>query len=390
MIHPSYMTVALWIGIALCIVQAGVFSGLNLAIFSVSRLRLEVESAGANVDAAKLLALRVDCNFTLATIIWGNVATNVLLTLLSDSILAGVGAFVFSTVVITLLGEIFPQAYFTRNALRIAARFVNFVRFYQVILFVVAKPTALFLNWWLGPETIALFRERDFRVLMSRHLEAAATDLGRLEATGAVNFLDLDDLSVLEEGEIVDPRSIVSVPIMNGRPILPRFERTPHDPFLRQLDASGRKWVIFVDKAEAPCMVLDVHHFLRDVLFDEVSVGPEPYWHRPIVVSNMNARLGDVIGLMRMKPEHPEDDVIDHDLILVWGKQRRIITGADLLGRLLRGIVTRENGGTLNDISSNENSAMGSMDTATAGASAAAKPPYLTSQNPPSAVCRRP
>ena len=56
----------------------------------------------------------------------------------------------------------------------------------------------------------------------------------------------------------------------------------------------------------------------------------------------MNARLGDVIGLMKMKPEHPQDDVIDQDLILVWGQQRRIITGADLLGRLLRGIVTRE------------------------------------------------
>ena len=87
-------------------------------------------------------------------------------------------------------------------------------------------------------------------------------------------------------------------------------------------------------------MVLDAHHFLRDVLFNEVSVGPEPYWHRPIVVTDMGTRLGDVIRLMKMKPEHAEDDVIDHDLILVWGKQKRIITGADLLGRLLRGIAT--------------------------------------------------
>jgi metal transporter CNNM len=29
-------------------------------------------------------------------------------------------------------------------------------------------------------------------------------------------------------------------------------------------------------------------------------------------------------------------------LILVWGSQRRIITGSDLLGRLLRGIATLE------------------------------------------------
>ena len=206
-----------WIAIGLCIVQTGIFSGLNLALFSVSRLRLEVEAAGGNTDAAKLYALRADSNFALATIIWGNVATNVVLTLLSESVLAGLGAFFFSTIVITLLGEIFPQAYFTRNALRMAARFAVFLKFYQVTLFVVAKPTALLLNWWLGPETIALFRERDFRILMSTHLETVNTDLGKLEAIGAVNFLDLDDISVLDEGEQVDSRSIVSLSQLVGR-----------------------------------------------------------------------------------------------------------------------------------------------------------------------------
>lgn len=334
--------VAIWIGIALCIVQAGIFSGLNLAVFSVSRLRLEVEAAGGNNDAVKLLALRTDSHLTLATIIWGNVATNVLLTLLSESILAGLGAFLFSTIIITLLGEIIPQAYFSRNALRIAARLVFFLEFYRVLLFALAKPTALLLNWWLGLEAIALFRERDFRVLMTKHVEAAGTDLGRLEAVGALNFLDLDDIAARDEGEPVDPRSVISLPIVNGRPALPAFEHATDDPFLRRLDASGRKWVIFVDESGVPRMVLDAHHFLRDVLFNEASVGPELYWHRPLVVTNMNTRLGDVIGLMKMTPEHPEDDVIDHDLILVWGTQKRIITGADLLGRLLRGIVTRE------------------------------------------------
>jgi metal transporter CNNM len=34
--------------------------------------------------------------------------------------------------------------------------------------------------------------------------------------------------------------------------------------------------------------------------------------------------------------------VIDNDLILVWGPQTRIITGSDLLGRLLRNIATVE------------------------------------------------
>jgi CBS domain containing-hemolysin-like protein len=87
-----------WIAIGLCIIQTGIFSGLNLALFSVSRLRLEVEAAGGDTDAAELYALRADSNFALTTIIWGNVATNVVLTLLSESALAGLGAFLFSTI----------------------------------------------------------------------------------------------------------------------------------------------------------------------------------------------------------------------------------------------------------------------------------------------------
>ena len=137
------MTALTWVGIVLCISQAGMFSGLNLAIFSVSRLRLEVEAAGGSYDAARLLELRRDANLTLATILWGNVAVNVLLTLLSDSVLAGVSAFVFSTVVITLLGEIVPQAYFARHALRVAARLRPMLAFYRVLLYPVAKPTAM-------------------------------------------------------------------------------------------------------------------------------------------------------------------------------------------------------------------------------------------------------
>ena len=331
-----------WIGIAFCITQSAIFSGLNLAIFSVSKLRLEVEAAGGNRNAALVLDLRKDSNLTLSTILWSNVTLNVLLTLLSDSVLAGVGAFIFSTFVITFFGELIPQAYFSRNALRMAAPLVPVLKVYQIILFPVAKPAAMILNWWLGPEGITFFRERDFRALIQRHVGAAGAEMGKLEAIGALNFLDLDDISVLDEGESVDPRSIVTLPTANERPVLPEFARSPDDPFLRQLDSSGKKWVIIVDTAGQPCLVLDAHHFLRDALFDEIAIDLAAYWHRPIIVSDASSRLGDVIGRMKVKPEHPEDDVIDNDLILVWGKQRRIITGADLLGRLLRGIATRE------------------------------------------------
>ena len=336
------VNVFVWIGIALCITQSAILSGLNLAIFSVSKLRLEVEATGGNRDASGLLALRRDSNLTLATVLWSNVTVNVLLTLLSDSVLAGIGAFAFSTIVITLLGEIIPQAYFSRNALRMAAQFTPLLNVYRVGLFPIAKPTAIVLNWWLGPEGITFLRERDFRALITKHAGVAGADVGQLEAIGALNFLDLDDILVMDEGELVDPRSVIALPFENQRPLLPKFERSPDDPFLRRLNASGKKWVIIVDTSNRPSFVLDAHHFLRDTLFNTMSADPEIYWHRPIIVTDMRTPLGSVIGRMRVKPEHPEDDVIDNDLILVWGHEKRIITGADLLGRLLRGIATHD------------------------------------------------
>ena len=91
----------IWLGIIACVVQSALFAGL--AIFSLSQLRLQLEADAGNADAARVLELRKNSNQILATVIWGNVSTNVLLTLLSDAVLAGLSAFFFSAVVITLL-----------------------------------------------------------------------------------------------------------------------------------------------------------------------------------------------------------------------------------------------------------------------------------------------
>ena len=89
-------SVWIWLGITACIALSALFSGLNLAIFTLSQLRLQLEADGGNKDAARVLDLRKNSNDVLATVIWGNVGTNVFLTLLSGSVLAGLSAFSFS------------------------------------------------------------------------------------------------------------------------------------------------------------------------------------------------------------------------------------------------------------------------------------------------------
>jgi len=62
----------------------------------------------------------------------------VLLALLSNSVMAGAAAFLFSAFVITLVAEIIPQAYFYRNALKMATRFIPLLN--SMFKFLAAMP----------------------------------------------------------------------------------------------------------------------------------------------------------------------------------------------------------------------------------------------------------
>ena len=213
-----------WIGIVFCITQSAMFSGLNLAFFSLTRLRLEVEASAGNASAAKVLAIRSDPNLVLTTVLLGNVSINVLLTLLSDSVLAGVSAFLFSTVVITAFGEILPQAYFSRNALKVTSALSPVFRVYQVLLYPIARPAALLLDWALGPEGVVFFRERQLRHLIRKHIEASEAEIDRIEGLGAMNFLEIDDIPIVKEGEPLNPGSVIRVPFHDDAPRFPDFE----------------------------------------------------------------------------------------------------------------------------------------------------------------------
>ncbi len=280
-------------------------------------------------------------NFLLATILWGNVGVNVLLTLLSNSVMAGISAFFFSTFVITALGEIMPQAYFSRHALRMASLLSPLIRLYQILLYPVAKPTAQMLDWWLGMEGIQYFREQGMRAVIKKHIEAEESDIDRLEGVGALNFLELDDLVVAKEGEPVDPKSVISLPVEDGRPVFPPFEQSPTDPLLQRVHASRKKWVIITDPTGEPRLVLNANDFLRSALLEADRTNPYAHCHRPIIVKDSHTLLGRVISRLKVYPQGPRDNVIDEDLVLVWGAEKRVITGADILGRLLRGIAIR-------------------------------------------------
>lgn len=335
-INSLSIDILIWIGIVFCISQSAIFSGLNLAFFSVSRLRLEIEARNNDPAAIKVLKMRSDSNFLLTTILWGNVGVNVLLALLSNSVMTGISAFIFSTFIITFLGEIAPQAYFSRHALRIASTLLPVIKIYQIILFPVAKPSAKLLDLWLGEESIEYFKEKSLKHLIQKHVEDAE-DIDHVEGTGAINFLAIDDLMVGQEGEPIDPDSIISLPFRNGKPVFPKLKKSVDDPFLKKIHKSQKKWIIITDEKNIPRATMEADGFLRSALLELEIPNPHDFCHSPIIVLNSSIPLGRI--LKQLESMYPPDDVIHKDIILLWGDdQKRIITGADILGRLLRGI----------------------------------------------------
>ncbi len=332
--------IIIWAGILLCISQSAIFSGLNLAFFSLTRLRLEIEAENsAKSGAMNVLSMRKDSNFLLTTILWGNVGINVLLTLLTDSVLFGIYSFAFSTGLITIFGEIVPQAYFSRNALRMASLLAPILKFYQFLLYPVAKPTALLLDKWLGKESVQFFAEKNIILFIKKHIEGSESEIDVIEGTGAINFFSMDDLLVTEEGEDLTPASIISLKSNEKGIIFPEYSCNPNDPFIQKINSSGEKWVIITDELNEPRLVLDADGFIRAELFCKDCEGIMNYCHIPVVIRDPGTDIGHLIKTMRKNSDINSDLPIERDIAIFWTeKNKRIITGADIFGRLLKGI----------------------------------------------------
>jgi CBS domain containing-hemolysin-like protein len=331
----------IWIGIFSCLAGSAICSGLTLGFFSLGRVRLQLLAQQGDVFANKILKVREDSNFLLATLLWSNVAVNVLLTLLSEKQMVGLLAFFFSLFGITLFGELLPQAYFSRNALKMGAKFSPIVYFLQFIFYPLAKPSALLLDRIVGKEGITWFKEHELETLIQIHAQSPDSDISGVEGHGASNFLNLDDIPAFEEGSPLHPQSIIQLPMRENKIQFPATAPIVSDQFVQQVHASKEKWVVITDEEHVPQLVLDADGFLRELLVEN-RYKPLRHCHRPIILHHTHIPLGELLTQFKVNPEHLEDDVIDHDLVLIWTTEhKRIITGADILGRLLRGIATR-------------------------------------------------
>ena len=141
--------------------MSGLFSGLNLGLLGldVSHLELLMKTNSNDPDeladaryAERILPLRRRGNLLLCTILLGNVSVNSGLSILMGDLTSGLVGLIVSTAVITIFGEIIPQAVCSRHALVVGAHTTWFIYLFLLLTFPISFPISAILDKVLGEE----------------------------------------------------------------------------------------------------------------------------------------------------------------------------------------------------------------------------------------------
>lgn len=128
------------------LILSACFSGLNLGMMSLGPHDLKRKMQMGDKRAAKIYPIRKKGNLLLVTLLLGNVAVNAAIAIFMSSVASGLVAGIVSTLLITIFGEILPQAVFSRFALSIGSRIVWLVKIFIFILYPIAAPLAFFVK----------------------------------------------------------------------------------------------------------------------------------------------------------------------------------------------------------------------------------------------------
>ncbi len=184
---------------------AALFSGLNLGLMSLDASQLKRKAELGNLDAAKVYRIRVQGNLLLVTLLTGNVAVISALSIVLDSVFHGVIAGVLTTALITIFGEIIPQALLSRYALRIGAKLSGLVQFFMYLLYPVCAPVAWVLDKALGDELPTVYSKRELTRLIEDHRNVAGANIDGDEVRIARGALSFGDRTI---SEVMTPRSV--------------------------------------------------------------------------------------------------------------------------------------------------------------------------------------
>lgn len=252
------MSIALTIFIVVTLTGlSAMCSGLNVALMSLNLTELRRKAKIGSRQAKKVLPLREATHLTLAAILLTNVAAVSATSLVLENLLAGLIAGIVTTLIMVVFGEILPQAYFNRNALKFCARLAPVMHFMVFITYPVSKPIQLLLDRLFNPMETKLHSRRELGIIISEHLGHEQSELDEDEVEIIRGALQLSEKHV----------SDIMMPIKSVFWLTPDTELTPEK--ISEIKTIGRSRIPVFNPGLTRCNGVLLMKDLVDVDFDE-------------------------------------------------------------------------------------------------------------------------
>jgi len=231
------------------------FSGMNLGLMSLDPHELERKIALGDARAAKIFPIRRRGNLLLVTLLMGNVAVISALSIFLDSIAHGLVAGIATTLLVTIFGEITPQAFFSRYALTIGSKLIWLVQLFIVILWPICAPLAWVLDRVLGDELPTIYSKRELLKIIEEHQRSVHSEV------------DTDEQRIVK-GALTYSEKIVS-DVMTPRSVMVTIEKhevvTPE--LAKQLQAKGQSRIpVYESRLDNIVGMLYLHDLIGEKL----------------------------------------------------------------------------------------------------------------------------
>ncbi len=303
------------------------FSGLNLGIMSLNPFILKRKVDLGDEYAIKVYPVRKKGNLLLSTLLLGNVLVNSALAIFLGSLVIGPIAVILSTFLIVLFGEIVPQSFFAKYALKFSAKSIWLVKIFIWILYPLTYPVAFFLDKILGGELPSVYSKKELKLFLEQQ-HKFHEQFSKLPKPA----IDKEEYEILKGGLIFSDKSVKEAMTPLVKTFFVDSAAILDAKLLREIKKQAHSRIPVYDKTIDKIIGII---YAKDL----ISISPEKkvlvlkVIRKNITIVKESNKLDDILNLFRQKKTHLF--IVTDDL----GKTTGIITLEDVLEEIVGEII---------------------------------------------------
>ncbi|KAA6382098.1 MAG: putative cNMP binding protein [Streblomastix strix] len=178
------------------LLMSAIFTGLNLGLIALDKTRMQILSdLGNETDKKRVKNMRVrkHGNALLCTLLIGDMASDILISLILNTMNSPIVTFFISTFILVIFGEIIPEAICSRYGLAVGAALWWVVFIFMIILAPLVFPMGWMLDCILGEELGNTYDRKQLKKLIEIHTKEDIMKQYGKDRINKIDFILLND-----------------------------------------------------------------------------------------------------------------------------------------------------------------------------------------------------